>query len=581
MPISYPPDIALREFFGSTTRHTRRVEIFEADGVTPWGPAIDTEMLVGGQVTVDYSRAERRALDLTLLNEDNLLQSAPGHFWYDKIIKVFRGVRINERLRVPKVLIVNDKTDVNSVAIPLRKMLVELGYGDVRINQTASVYVTDGKPYDIIIGLAGSVAGMGSFFKEALDDGKSVLTFGSTSMSMLAEMYPGYANAISNPGLITGQPPTHPLNTGWTSFTHPVTWPQATAPTGLAPAGAVAPYWQATAAVSAGRVGQAAVLSRGANPNGRGSMNFMSIYPQLLTVGGFKPYLEASMKWLNTVSALATWEVQIGEFMIDRISQSNFPNTVSVTGRDYTKKCMLSKYVQATQFAAGQTLEALITSISGAAGITKRALPATGIVVGRTFFFDRGVSRWDAMKDICSAYDYDIYFDATGYLVIEPYADPATTPPSVIVSTGKDGVLVSFEKSTSDARIYNSIVVTGESSDTNIPAVFATAKNTDLDSPTSISKLGERVYQYTSSFITTTEQAQAVADSFLAVHALEEFELTFDALMMPWLEVGDIMGFVDPNPAPGDPTEFLLSSLSIPIDLAPMGSVGKRVTNVS
>jgi len=242
---------------------------------------------------------------------------------------------------------------------------------------------------------------------------------------------------------------------------------------------------------------------------------------------------------------------------------------------------MLSKYVQATQVATGQPLEALITSISGAAGITKRALPATGITVGRTFFFDRGVTRWDAMKEICSAYDYDIYFDATGYLVIEPYSDPSTTAPTVVVYTGEDGVLASFEKSTTDTRIYNSIVVTGESSDATTPNVFATAKNTNPLSPTRIAAIGERVYQYTSSFITTTAQAQAVADSFLAVHALEEFELNFESLMMPWLEVGDIMGFVDPDPQPGDPTEFLISSISIPIALGPMSAVGKRVTNVS
>lgn len=537
-------------------------------------------LLVDGAVTVDYSRAERRALDLTLANEDNLLQSAPGKFWYDKILKVFRGVRINERLRVPKILLINDRSDALSVATPFRKALVDMGYGDVRINQTASIYELDGKPFDIIISLNGSnTTALQTFLKAALDDGKSIMAFDSASGLFTSGNYGVTVsfNAATTATSLFGTAP-HPINTGWT--TYPTTTATAGYPNMPVP---VNSKYTVTATVNAAgtSVGQAAIQSTGANPNGRGVMFYHWIDPTLVADANFQLALKSSMAWLNTVAALATWETQIGEFMIDRISEDHFPNEVQITGRDYTKKCMLSKYVQATQFTPGQTLEGLITSISGAAGITKRALPATGITVGRTFFFDRGVTRWDAMKEICSAYDYDIYFDATGYLVIKPYSDPSTTAPTVVVATGDDGVLATFSKSTTDTRIYNSIVVTGESADATTPNVFAVAKNTNPLSPTRIAAIGERVYQYTSSFITTTAQAQAVADSFLAVHALEEFELGFESLMMPWLEVGDIMGFVDPNPAPGDPTEFLISSISIPIALGPMSAVGKRVTNVS
>ena len=586
MPISYPPDIALAEYLGATTRHTRRIEIFEADGVTPWAPAVGQDLLVDGTVTVDYNRAERRALDLTLANtDDGILQSAPGQFWYDKIIKVFRGVRINERLRVPKILIFNDMTDSTSIATAFRKMLVELGYGDVRINQTAMNYALDGKQFDIIISLQGVFNEAGEsplFLTDAIEDGKSIMAFELSAEQFVWHNYPSATSAFgdNSPVRSTFATAPHPVNTGWTTYNASPTSSFTFAGTGPG----IAPYWVQTATddSTVKRVAQAAVQSRGANPNGRGVLWFQSITAAMITGDAeFRKAVTAAMGWLNTVTALATWEVQIGEFMIDRISEDNFPDTVSITGRDYTKKCMLSKYVQATQFAPGQTLEGLITSISGAAGITKRALPATGITVGRTFFFDRGVTRWDAMKEICSSYDYDIFFDATGYLIIKPYSDPALDAPTVIVSTGEEGTLASFSKSTTDTRIYNSIVVTGESSDATIPNVFATAKNTNPLSPTRIAAIGERVYMYTSSFITTTLQAQQVADSFLAVHALEEFDLSFDSLMMPWLEVGDIMGFVDPDPAPGDPTEFLLSSISIPIALGPMSSVGKRVTNVS
>ena len=579
MPISYPPQVALNEFLGSTTRHTRRVEIYEADGVTRWGPDLTSLRLVGGSITVDYSRTERRALDLQLANHDDVVTSQPGGFWYDKIIKVFRGVAINERLRVPKILIINDTTDASSSATAFRKVLVDLGYGDVRINQAASVYAVDGVDYDIIISLNGLVSGTSVFLKAALEDGKFIMTFGQISTNLTTLLYPGYASTTFTAATQTSlfPTPTHPANTGWT--TYPIT-PSVSGSYPTTP-GISATYYTALATVTAGKVGLAAVASSAANPNGRGTLFYHGIDPTLVANSNFQLAIKSSMAWLNRVTAMATWECQIGEFMIDRITEDDFPNIVKVTGRDYTKKCLLSKYKQATQFTPGQTLEALITSISGAAGVTKRALPATGVTVNSTFFFDKGVTRWDAMKEICSSYNYDIFFDATGYLVIKPYSDPVLTAPVVTVNTGEDGQLVSYSKSTSDSRIYNSIVVTGESSDTSTPNVSAFAVNNSPTSPTGIPKLGERVYEYSSSFIITTAQAQAVANSFLAVHALEQFELSYDSLMMPWLEVGDILKFVDPSPGAGSPQNFLLSTITIPIELAPMSSTGKRVTIVS
>lgn len=67
----------------------RRVDIYEADNVTPFAidaPAID------GSISVDGTRAERRTLDLTLDNGDGLYRSNPDAFWYDKVIRVYRGL---------------------------------------------------------------------------------------------------------------------------------------------------------------------------------------------------------------------------------------------------------------------------------------------------------------------------------------------------------------------------------------------------------------------------------------------------------------------------------------------------------
>ncbi len=294
-------------------------------------------------------------------------------------------------------------------------------------------------------------------------------------------------------------------------------------------------------------------------------------------INSFRAMMLAVMNWLNPVELILEWETQVGEFMIDRISSQNYPHIISVTGRDYTKKCLSSKFLFATQFDSGQTLEDIIAAIAGAAGVTKRLLPITGITVNKSFYFDRGVTRWDAMDEIAKAYDYQIYFDPQGFLVLEHQSDPASEQPDFWIKTGEGGSLITFTKSTTDTRIYNVVVVTGESSDSNILPVYAIARNENPLSPTSIQKIGERVYQYTSSWITTTEQAKRVADSFLAVHALEEFEVNFESLLLPWMDAGDVIGFEDPDPTDDSPDRLLLASLTLPLKLGSMSGVGKRV----
>lgn len=275
------------------------------------------------------------------------------------------------------------------------------------------------------------------------------------------------------------------------------------------------------------------------------------------------------------------YEAQLGEFVIDVISSAHFPFTIEVSGRDYTKKLLTSKFTQATTFAAGQSPEALIRTIAINGGIAANRIitPTTGITLDKERMFERGVERWEAMEQIATAFGYELFFDAQGFLVMQVYRDPVTTPEIWTFDTGPYGNMAAFRKSASDTRIYNSIVVTGEASDVALPA-FGIAKNTEPTSPTRIAVIGERVYQYTSSFITTNLQAQDVADKFLKIHALEQFEVSIDSIVFPWLEVGEIIVFLDPRPNPQEPTRYLLTDLTIPLELGPMQGTAKRVSIV-
>lgn len=350
----------------SHTRVTSRIEIYEADAVTPW-LSVDDKRLISGNVTVDYSRTERRALECVLDDTDGKLKSYPQGFWYDKVIKPYRGV----------------------------------------------------------------------------------------------------------------------------------------------------------------------------------------------------------------ITSFGQWETQLGEFQIDRGVSPHFPNTISITCRDYTKRCLNSKFGRATAFSSGTPIESVIRTIGTNAGLTKFILPVTGFTLTSDFYLEPGTERWKAMIDIANAYGYDLYFNTEGFLVMQEFADPALGPSVFSLRTGPGvGNLASFEKATNDDRIYNYIQVTG---DNNGVPVYAEAQNVDPSSPTRIAKLGERVYRFTSTFMNTVEQCQDVADKFLKVHALEEFDLSFSSIVLPWLDAGQVIEFIDPDPSPGDPTKFLLSSINIPLTLGAMSGTGKRV----
>lgn len=275
-----------------------------------------------------------------------------------------------------------------------------------------------------------------------------------------------------------------------------------------------------------------------------------------------------------------SWERQLGEFLIDSVSEPHFPHELSIQGRDATKLLLLSKFPAATSFAAAMPIETLIHTIAVNGGISpgKIDLPLTGQSTAREFPFDRGTERWAAIKEIANAYGYDVYFTNEGILTMSEWNDPTTGQPEFTFQTGVQGNIVDFQKSTSDARLFNHVVVSGESTDT-IP-VWAQIQNDVVGHPTSVARVGQRSFFFTSAFIETQPQALDVATKFLKINGLEQFEVSIDSIVLPWLEAGSIVDFVDPDPADGDPTRYLFSNFTVPLLLKPMPSSAKRVTVV-
>ena len=288
------------------------------------------------------------------------------------------------------------------------------------------------------------------------------------------------------------------------------------------------------------------------------------------------------IKYFDAAGDVQFYDTQIGEFMIDRIQEARFPNTVKITGRDYTKKCLISKLKFSVQFSATTPVEEMIRALAANAGINKIALPYTGQVYTRDTVFEQFSPRWKIMKDLADSIGYEVYFRGDGYLTMQPYPDPVLSPLAWIFRPGMlDGSLVDFDRSTNDSRVYNHIMVRGATTTNDSgfnTTVFSERLNTDPNSPTNIERIGDRVLPITSDFITSQDQADLIAEQQMRIASLEEFEINFESVVLPWIDVSTIVDIIDHRVASTTPQRFLLSSLNLNMELGPMSGLGRRVT---
>lgn len=290
------------------------------------------------------------------------------------------------------------------------------------------------------------------------------------------------------------------------------------------------------------------------------------------------------IEYYDSSNQLVRWETQLGEFMIDTISEDYFPNVTKITGRDYTKKCLVSEILNSVQFNSTTPIETIIRALAANSGVTKFRLPYTGLSFTDAVVFDPGTPRWVVMKRIANSVGYEIYFTPDGYLTMRPYPDPATSPVTWNFTTGQpSGTLVKYTRSSDDSLVKNHCVVIGTpKTDAGgfSQVAFGEARNDDPGSPTRISRIGDRVDLFKSEYITESTQAQAVADARLKISALEAYNISFESLLIPFIDGGDIVSINAVGQPASSPTRFLLSNYTFPLQLGAMSGSAKRVTIV-
>lgn len=589
----YPPNRLIEEaFLAPTVEVTRRVEVYEFDGVTPWKPEIWNEILISGTVNVASDQDSRRSADFDFFNyKGNLTpDSANGSFWYDKVIKAFYGIVTHQErtARNPNIIIVEEESATGQ-ALKLKNLLIAAGYSAIDYNPLVESY-SELVDYDIVVSISGDYTRKLALLTQAYISGKSVLTFNLNSTAAQLPL------VISNTGTVrSGDQFRHfeldddtadPVQNGWQDWY--INTPETYRPIIATPG----------KPVSIDNYNTFSLGSVMADSSDAGvwihtqMADFSDSVFQVTVPGGtptdykqdFIDYLGAIVARADTYDAVPVWEQQIGEFVIEGIADSDdlINGSVTVTARDYTKRCQISKLAKATMFTKDERIVDIIKALAQNSNITKFKLPetlTTTLDVDTTY--ERDQDRWSIMKEIATSNNMDIWFDIEGYLRLTPQQDPLLTPATLQLTTGRRGNLITRGRKTSDASLFNHVTVIGESSDTTVVPVFGEAINDDPASPSSTVNIGERTKNYSSALVTSDLEALNLARTMLSVAGLEEFELSFSSILFPWVEAGEIVEMNDEiSNNQWAPARYLITSLSLPLDLSPMTGTGKRVTKV-
>jgi hypothetical protein len=233
---------------------------------------------------------------------------------------------------------------------------------------------------------------------------------------------------------------------------------------------------------------------------------------------------------------------------------------IEVKVADRSLKIAEARFDQPTQTIAGATTVAEISRL-----ITD-VLPTVSVVdtTGSTKVapqLDMERERWaDGVEKLADSIGAEVFADATGNFIIR--AEPDITDPVVwVVTAGDGGILITESDQYSRDLVYNRVVASGQRVD-GTPPVFAVSSDNVVTSPTYIGgPFGVKTRFYASPLLTTIPQCQSAADSFLARVTGRHLNVSFDTIVNPALEAGDILQLV----IDGRSETHIIDQVSIPL----------------
>lgn len=278
---------------------------------------------------------------------------------------------------------------------------------------------------------------------------------------------------------------------------------------------------------------------------------------------------EISVSWGLTYPDDSTEWLPLGVFRIDDVDGSLLDDEPVLVRGVSREAFVADARFTSPRTASGPSAQSLIGTL------IHEVLPGVEVVASASM--DRRVprttwdeDRWGAITDLADSIAAVVYADAYGRFVIAD-APTVSTPPVWRVAAGPGGVLVSARATASRRRIYNAVVVRGESPSSDSPPVRAEARDTAASSWTRWGDPATGAFGMVPRFmylptVTTEEQALAVARAQLYRHLGAAAALDLSSVPNPALEGGDVVDIItDPTDPAGVVRRHAVDAFTVPL----------------
>lgn len=273
--------------------------------------------------------------------------------------------------------------------------------------------------------------------------------------------------------------------------------------------------------------------------------------------------------------------VPLGVFVITSvdIGDSNDGVSIQIQGEDRAIRISRNKWTEPYQLASG-SLESSITALlqDRYSDVTTN-FPTTNVTINKVVVgAESSNDPWKDAVEICELGGYDLFFDVDGTATLRQFPSLDGSPVVALFEEGADTTITSLSRSISTRDTYNGVIYVIEGSKIATP-VRVEIWDEDPASPTyRYGVFGEAPTFFTSSVLSTQDEAIEVATLLLNKYIGAQEEISFSALVDPTLDVNDVV-YVKAVGAKVDRLA-IIDALTIP--LAPQGemSTTTRVVRV-
>lgn len=308
----------------------------------------------------------------------------------------------------------------------------------------------------------------------------------------------------------------------------------------------------------------------------------------LLTPFGAELHVSAGI----TVSGGYAEVCPVGVFVLEDASQDGHYGNPLIQAGDRSVSIQSDRFLQPHNTAGERTIPQEIAALLQA---TIPGLEVYDLTFSKartpTSTWDR--ERWDCCEALAASIGAEVFFDPEGRGIIRPvpeidtqlvqvedgsYVPRSFFGPTASISSwdirgGLGGTLSDYSTGVSRDRVYNGVVVTGETQDTNVAPV--TAFVYQRSGPLRWGGPFRKVARFYSSPVIRTEDAAVMAGrKVLARSVAYSRELMVDVVPNPAMDVGDQANCTLPD---GTVEARIMREITLPFGTSSLSRVGTRV----